>query len=115
MRVLSYGWIQVVLDHQHDGCGMLGLRRVFMNGPGLHGIGRPKAVHVNASVVAKFLGEFRSQHFVVAGLKVAQRVAQGELFFVGIQYVFAIWGMRDGGIVARMNRKLRGNPGQNRF
>ena len=115
VRVLRYGGIQIVLNHQHDGCGLLGLRRVFMNGPGLHGIGRPKAVHVNAAIKLQFLGEFRSQHLMMAGLKVAERVAQGELFFVGTQNVRAFRGMRDGGVVARMNRKLRGNPGQNRF
>ena len=115
VRVLGDSRIQIVLNHQHDGCGLLGLRRVFMNGPGLHGIGRPKTVHVYAAIKPQFFGKFRSQHFVVAGLKVAQRVAQGELFFVGTQNVRAFRGMRDGGIVARMNRKLRGNPGQNRF
>ena len=115
VRVLSHRWIQVVLNHQHDASGMLGLCGVFLNGPGLHGIGRPKAVHVNAAIKLQFLGEFRSQHLMVAGFKVAERVAQGELFFVGTQNVRAFRRMRDGGVVARMNRKLRGNPGQNRF
>ncbi len=95
VRMLRHRRIQVVLDHQHDGRSLGRAGGVVPNRPGVHRVGGAKAVHINASVAAEFVSEFRCQNLVVAGLKVAERVAQRQLFFIRAQNVLAHRGMRD--------------------
>ena len=111
VRMLRHRRIQVVLDHQHDGRGLWRAGGVFANRPSVHRIGGAKAVHVNASVAAEFVSEFRCQNLVVAGIKIAERVAQGQLFFIRAQNVLAHRGVRNRGVNSRMGGELGRNSG----
>ena len=65
MRELSNSGIEVVHDHQHDGCGLPALCRVCIDWVRLHGnVGRPVTVHDDASVMLQ-LFEKLTRHLLV--------------------------------------------------
>ena len=73
-RVLCHRWIQVVLDHQHDGGSLRTLRRIFANIAGFHLVIGLKTVHVNASVDFELFQEFWRQFSMPLLREIAQRV-----------------------------------------
>lgn len=115
VRMLSHGRIQVVLNHQHDSCGLLAFARIFVNRTGIHLIGRAETVHVDAAVFFQFFGKFGGQHSVVLGRKIAQGVADGELLFFLGQDVLAFRGMIDILVVFFHFRQFIGDTSQNLF
>ena len=98
VRVLRHSRVQVVLDHQHDGRRLFGFARVPIDGARQHGVSGAQPVHVDASVIGQFLGEFRSKNGVLFGREVAQGIGQGQFFFTGRKDVFAARCVRNVGV-----------------
>ena len=107
--MLGHRRVQVVLDHEHDGCGLLALGRVMADGPGKHRVGGLEAQHVNAAKLAEFFGEFGGQDAVPGSREIPERIPDGEFFLGGRQQVFAPGGAvgTSGSLVG--NRKLSRN------
>ena len=95
LGVLGHGRIQVVLDHEHDGGGLRGLRRVVVDGPRVHRVVRHEPVHVDAAVGAELFGKLRGQRGMVLLREVAQGIGQGKLLLLGREDVLADRGVRD--------------------
>jgi hypothetical protein len=98
VRVLRHGRVQVVLDHQHDGRGLLALRGVLVDGPRVHRVFRTQAVHIDAAVGVQLGGELRGQRGVVLRVEVAQCVPKGQLLLLGAQDVLALGGVAHLGV-----------------
>ena len=77
IRMLCHAWIQVVLNHEHDGCCLLTLCRIFRNRSRIHFVCRTIAVHVNASVCLQLFSKFLCQCFVQFRREIAKGIAQG--------------------------------------
>ena len=99
VRVLGHGGIQVVLDHQHDGCGLPALGGILVDGTGVHLVVGTVAVHVDTAVFVQFLHKFRCEGGVEGGIEVAECIAQGQLLLCGSQNILALRGVVDGGVV----------------
>ena len=107
--VLGHRRIQVVLDHQHDGRGLGRARRVLIQGAGVHPVGRPEAVHVDAAPAGQLGGEFRRQLGVQDGREVAQGVAQGQAPLGRAQQQRSGRRAADGRVVRRHGRQVGGD------
>ena len=55
--MLGYGHVQVVGDHEHDGCGLAALVGEIIYAPGVYLVIRTEPVHVDTSVGLKFFLE----------------------------------------------------------
>ncbi len=82
VRVLRHRRIQVVLDHQHDGGRLATLRRIGVDGAGVHLVVRTIPVHVDAAVVVQLFHEFGNQLRMQRRIEVAERIAKGKLFLL---------------------------------
>ena len=94
LGMLGHGRIQVVLDHQHDGRSLRGLRWVVVDGSGVHRVVRHEPVHVDAAIGAELFGELQGQRGMVLLREVAQGIGQGELLLLGREDVFPDRGVR---------------------
>jgi len=81
MGVLRHRRIQVVLDHQHDGCRLRRPGGIGREGTGLHLIVGPETVHVNPAVQLQLLHKFRSKHPVKVRRKITQGIPYCQLLF----------------------------------
>ena len=59
VRMLGHSFVQVVLDHGHNGRRLPRACRIFVNGPGIDLIGRPIPVHIDASIGLQLGRKFR--------------------------------------------------------
>ena len=50
VRMLCHRFIQIILNHQHNGCCFLGTMRILINRPGVHLIFRAETMHVNTPI-----------------------------------------------------------------
>ena len=55
--MLGYGHVQIVGDHEHDGCGLAALVGEIIYAPGVYLVIRTEPVHVDTSVGLKFFLE----------------------------------------------------------
>ena len=117
MRVLGYLGIEIVLYHQHDSSCLPGAMGVVVNGPCIHGIYRPEAVHIYSAVLLQLRSKFGGQLCVVAGVKIPEGVAQCQLFVSFTQHALdqAPRCMSNRRIYARMWWKVMGNAFQDGF
>ena len=89
VRMLGHPLVQVVLDHGHDGGRLAGPGRILVNGPGIHLIGRPVAVHVDAAILPELCRKFRCQALMQCFREVPQRVLERQHLLLGAQDILA--------------------------
>ena len=78
--MLGHLGVEVVLNHQHNGCCLPATGGIGLYGPCIHGVIRPKAIHVNAPVALQLFGKLRPQNPVMPGMKIAQGILNGQFF-----------------------------------
>lgn len=78
VRELSHLRIQVVLDHVHDGLGLITETGVLLDRASVHLVVWPEAHHVDAAVGLELLEELWGQRLVPLHGEVAQGVGQGH-------------------------------------
>ena len=113
--MLCHGRVEVVLDHQHDGRGLLAFGRIFLNRAGVHLVGRTETVHVDAAVFLQLLGKFGGQGGVELGGEVTQGVADGQLLLSLRQDVLALGRVVDIRVIRFHFRQFIGDAGENLF
>lgn len=111
VRVLCHARVEVVLDHQHDGCSLLRTMGIVGDVAGLHLIGGTVAVHIDTTVLAQLLGELGGKLCVKLLRKIAERVAQSELLLLRGEDILALGRMVDGSVVGLQCWQLSGNAG----
>src|SRR5436853_6626435 len=79
MGMLSHGGIEIILDHEHDRCGMTRTMRIVCDRTRLHLITRTEPVHVNASVFLQLIEKLGCQYAVMLRIKISQRIVQRQL------------------------------------
>ena len=89
VRMLCYRRVEVVGDHQHDGCRLFGFVRVFVNRAGIHLIVRTETIHVDTSVGFQLMGKFIGQHLVELFREIPQSIPQCQFFFFRRKNVFS--------------------------
>ena len=99
VRMLCHRFVQIVLDHHHDGGSLTALVGILVNGSCLHLIAGTEAVHINAAIVFEFLRKLGQQGLVELGGEVAQCIAQREFLLFGCEDVLAFRRMVDVGLV----------------
>ena len=113
VRVLCHGRIQVVLDHQHNGCRLAARGGVLVHRTRVHSVGGAVAVQVNSAVFVQFPRAFFRHHRVVRLRDVAQRIPNGEYFFVWGQEVFSLGRVGNGRVPTGMfGEKVRNSGAQ---
>ena len=115
VRMLCYSLIEVVLNHHHDGCGLLRAVWILVNRTGVHLVGRPETIHVYSSICFQFLGKLGSQNGVKLLREVAQSVAKCKPLFLFGKNILAFRRMVDGRVVGLRLRQCVGNTGTNIF
>ena len=74
MRVLRDGIIQIILNHQHDRCGLFAVGRVIVNGTGHNFMDWAKTVHINSSIGIEFVFEFFNKNCMLFFIKITQGI-----------------------------------------
>ena len=111
--VLRHGRIQVVLDHQHNGRRLAACGGVLVHRTRVQGVGGAVAVQVDSAVFVQFPRAFFRHHGVVRLRDVAQRIPNGEYFFVRRQEVLALGRVGNRGVPTGMfGEKVRNTGAQ---
>ena len=111
VRMLGNAWVEVVLDHQHDGSGLLASMRIVADGACLHLVTGTIAVHVDATIGAEFFGKLGCKRSVELLGEISQGIAQGKALLFGSQNVLATGCMVDIGIVCLRFGQVVGDAG----
>jgi hypothetical protein len=113
MWVFGHLGIEVVLNHQHDGCCLLGAMRIVGHWPRVHGIFGPETVHINTSVALKFIGKFSRQFPVPFRGEVTQGVLNRQYLFAFRQNALdhTAWRVAHRGVERTGWGELRGYSG----
>ena len=113
VRMLGHAGVQVVLDHRHNGRGLPALGRILVDGPRIHRIGRPIAVHINAAIGLELFRELRRQLRVKRLGEVTQGVLERQYLFLRAQDVLPLGSVVDFFVVSFAFRQASaGDAGQ---
>ena len=76
VRMLRYGGVKIVLDHQHNAGCLQGFVRIVLDWASVHIILRAESIHIYTSVLTQFFGKLGSERRVKLFGEVAQSIAQ---------------------------------------
>ena len=60
--VLRHSLIEVVAQHQHNGCSLFGFMRKCFNITGIDRVIRPEPIHIDSPIGEQFFGKFGCQY-----------------------------------------------------
>ena len=75
VRMLRHGRVQVVLNHQHDGCRLLRAVRILVDRTGIHLVAWAIAIHIYPAILVQLLHKLRCELLVQMLRKIAEGVA----------------------------------------
>ena len=82
MGMLGHTRIQVVLNHQHDGCRLTTPVWIVVDGTCIHVVAGTIAVHIDAAIAFQLFSKLRKELCMQVFGEIAQSVAQSQPFLL---------------------------------